>query len=315
MTVLECAIPHGRTACRLEWQHLPRPVRGAVEARLGAPVVQARSHGGGFSPGVASTLTCADGSTHFVKAASARAQRTFAASYRQEAITTAWLPAGVAPQLRWMLEVDEWVVLGYAAHAHQLPARPWTQAELDRALAGLERVAEVLTPAPPSALPALAEEVGGFASLWPEHVLRRHPDLPLGPAAAAAAARVGELAGETLVHCDVRDDNLLLTQEEVLLCDWTWAAVGPAWFDSLCLLIGAHGDGHDVEALVRRLPVFSGADPAHVTTALALVTGYYWRSADAPVPTFSPHLREAQAGLARAGWEWLSLRLAQDLGA
>ena len=50
------------------------------------------SQGGGFTPGFASVLTCADGSKHFVKAASARAQRPFADSYREEARKLLVLP-------------------------------------------------------------------------------------------------------------------------------------------------------------------------------------------------------------------------------
>ena len=41
--------------------------------------------GSGFTPGFASVLVCEDGSRHFVKAASVKAQRLFADSYREEA--------------------------------------------------------------------------------------------------------------------------------------------------------------------------------------------------------------------------------------
>ncbi len=311
VTVLECAIPHGRTARRLEWQHLPPHIRTAIEQRIGSPVVAAESQGGGFTPAFASVLTCEDGSRHFVKAASSKAQRSFAESYRQEARITGALPVDLAtPQLAWVRDADDWVALGYPHHPHRMPERPWPAGDLSRALASLEATAVRLTPAPVGwGLPTLAEEIGGFAPLWERHVLRLHPDLPSGERAAAAAARVDELVGDTVVHCDVRDDNILLTDGGALLCDWTWAAVGPAWFDSLCLLIGAHGDGHDTDALLARLSLFADADPEHVTTALALVTGWFWKAGDDPAPTFSPYVRDAQTWLARAGWHWLEQRL------
>jgi hypothetical protein len=72
------SIPHGRTAQRLEWAHLPPLVRGRIEEHCGSPVTSAASQGGGFTPGFASVLTCEDGSRHFVKAASNAAQRMFA---------------------------------------------------------------------------------------------------------------------------------------------------------------------------------------------------------------------------------------------
>src|SRR5207342_2513586 len=105
-------IPYGRTARRLEWPHLPPAVRSEIEQRCGSPVVTAESQGGGFTPGFASVLTCEDGSRHFVKAASTAAQRSFAASYREEARKLQALPDTIpAPRLLWTIDA-EWVVLG-----------------------------------------------------------------------------------------------------------------------------------------------------------------------------------------------------------
>ena len=96
-------VPVGRTARRLEWQFLPPHVRSLIEERCGSPVVDADSQGAGFTPGFASVLTCEDGSRHFVKAASAKAQRMFAESYREEARKLGALPDDVpAPRLLWV---------------------------------------------------------------------------------------------------------------------------------------------------------------------------------------------------------------------
>ena len=104
--------PPGRTARRLEWSFLPPNLRTFIERRCGSPVVEAVSQGGGFTPGFASVLTCEDGSRHFVKAASVKAQRHFADSYREEARKLIHVPDTVAaPRLLWSLD-DDWVVLG-----------------------------------------------------------------------------------------------------------------------------------------------------------------------------------------------------------
>ena len=95
MTAIPTTIPHGRTAQRLTWPHLPPGVRAYIERRCGSPVVDAASQGGGFTPGFASVLTCADGSRHFVKAASTKAQKVFAGSYREEARKLQALPPDV----------------------------------------------------------------------------------------------------------------------------------------------------------------------------------------------------------------------------
>src|SRR4249919_1164021 len=130
-------IPYGRTARRLEWPHLPPAVRSEIEQRCGSPVVTAESQGGGFTPGFASVLTCADGTRHFVKAASVVAQATFADSYRQEARKLAALPSSVpAPRLLWSHD-DDWVVLGLEHVAGRLPQRPWRTSELEHCLAAV----------------------------------------------------------------------------------------------------------------------------------------------------------------------------------
>ena len=88
--------PHGKTARRLEWAFLPPHLRAWIERKCGSPVVEAISQTTGFTPGFASVLVCEDGSRHFVKAASVKAQRMFADSYREEARKLAALPASRA---------------------------------------------------------------------------------------------------------------------------------------------------------------------------------------------------------------------------
>ena len=58
---------------RVDWKELPPEVRSALERRLGSPVVSATTQPKGFSPGLASRLTLADGRRAFVKAVSVAA--------------------------------------------------------------------------------------------------------------------------------------------------------------------------------------------------------------------------------------------------
>ncbi|WP_245994372.1 hypothetical protein [Nocardioides immobilis] len=165
MTVvpLPTRIPHGRTARRLEWSFLPPHIRSEVERRVGAPVTDAVSRTSGFTPGFASVLTCADGSRHFVKAASTIAQRAFADAYREEARKLQMLPDGVpAPRLRWMHDADDWVVLGFEYVDGRAPLRPWAPDELTAASAMAVEIARLLTPAPPG----IDRAVDEFAR-WP----------------------------------------------------------------------------------------------------------------------------------------------------
>ena len=302
-------LPHGRTARRLEWAHLPVPVRAAVEERCGSPVVEAVSQGGGFTPGFASVLVCADGSRHFVKAASAVAQKMFAASYREEARKLGSLPEGIpAPRLLWLLD-DDWVVLGLEHVEARAPRRPWRRDDLDRCLDALETVADLLTPVPDRLhLDPIADEFAAWPAYW-DHV-RATRDLPHADEAAALAAAYAEsVGGDTLVHTDVRDDNVLLTPDgRALFCDWNWPAVGAAWLDSLVMLIGPRGDGLDVDTVVAERRLLRDVPPEDVDRMLALMAGYFLRNADEPVPPTSPYLREAQRWQGEVVWSWLSER-------
>ncbi|MEI2819550.1 MAG: hypothetical protein V9E81_04780 [Marmoricola sp.] len=115
------SVRYNNTATRIQWNYLPPELRSAIEQRLGSEVVAAQSQDSGFTPGMASVLTCADGTKHFVKAASTKAQRMIADSYREEARKLRGLPADApAPRLKWTIDAD-WVVLGIEYVAATLP--------------------------------------------------------------------------------------------------------------------------------------------------------------------------------------------------
>jgi hypothetical protein len=306
---MRLTFPAGRTARRLEWPHLPPGVRRLVEERCGSPVVSAASQGGGFTPGFASVLTCEDGSRHFVKAASSAAQRMFAASYREEARKLRALPdSAPAPRLLWS-EDGDWVVLGLEYVEATAPARPWRADELDRCLDTLEEVADRLTPVPDGlVLDSFAEELAEWPGFWDQ--VRATRDLPHADEAAALAATFAEVVGgETLVHTDVRDDNVLLTADgRALLCDWNWPVVGADWIDSLITLVGPRGDGLDVEEVIAGRRLLRDVPPDHVDRVLAVVCGYFLKSADEPVPPTSPYIRDAQRWQGEVVWDWLCER-------
>jgi len=308
-------IPHGRTAQRLEWPHLPPHVRDLVEQRCGSPVVEAESQGAGFTPGFASVLTCADGSRHFVKAASTKAQRMFAEAYREEARKLAALPDGApAPLLLWQHDADDWVVLGIEHVTARHPVRPWRPEDLAACLAMTAGMAATLTPTPEGLAAAdFATEFADWPAFW-EQLRAAPPSLPGFDAhvdeAAGLAGRYAEVtAGDTLVHTDIRDDNLLLADDgRVLLCDWNWPVVGAPWLDSLLLLIGPRGDGLDVEAALAASPVTRDVPAEAVDIVLALVTAYFLVSAAQPVPSTSPYIRDAQRWQGEVCWQWLAER-------
>ncbi len=303
-------VPSGKTARRLEWQFLPPHVRAFIEERCGSKVVVADSQGAGFTPGFASVLTCVDGSRHFVKAASVKAQRLFADSYREEARKLVALPEAVpAPRLLWSRD-DDWVVLGLEYVDGRNPKRPWRPADLDRCLDAIEDVVSTLTPPPAQLdLDSFADEFREVVGYW-DHIRATQPGLPhLEEAAALAAGFEDVTRGNTLVHTDLRDDNFIIDRAgKVWMCDWNWPVVGAAWIDSLFVLVGPRGDGLDVEAAIARRPLLGDVPAEHIDRVLALLVGFFYRQRDEPVPPSSPHLRDHQSWQGDVCWAWLCER-------
>jgi hypothetical protein len=156
-------------------------------------------------------------------------------------------------------------------------------------------------------------EFTGWPAYW-ERLRDAPPALPhlrdrLDEAAGLAARYREVTVGSTLVHTDIRDDNLMLADDgRVLLCDWNWPVVGADWLDTLFLLIGPRGDGLDVEAVLASSPLTRDLDPEAVDMVLALITGYFLVSAQQPVPPASPFIRDAQRWQGEVCWGWLAER-------
>jgi len=111
------------------------------------------------------------------------------------------------------------------------------------------------------------------------------------------------------VHADLRDDNILLARDgRVLFCDWNWPFRGAAWLDLVFFLIQPWGDGHDTETIVRDSALLHGVPDEQIDIVLALLSGYFLKQRDLPVPSTSPWLREHQSFMGEAAWQWLCHR-------
>jgi aminoglycoside phosphotransferase (APT) family kinase protein len=281
-----------------------------IEARLGSKVVMTESRTGGFTPGFASLVVTAAGTTHFVKAASLVAQRGIAEAYRAEGRALRTLPPGVpAPRLQWIHDSDDWVVLCIEAVDGDQTPRPWSEADVQVASDMLVSLASALTPAPGLGVTDFATAYADWPACW-DHVRTSQPSLPHLDEAAELASRFAEVtAGDTLVHGEVRDDNLLFIDDDtVVLCDWKWPARGAAWIDSLLLLIGPRHDGFDVNLHIASHPLLASVPGESIDIVLALFAGYYFRAAEQPSPASSKYLQTAAIEHRDALWNWLSER-------
>jgi hypothetical protein len=300
------------TGQRIGWLDLPAHVRAEVERILGGPVVAAESQAGGFSPGTADRVRTAGGARGFVKAVGAGINTRSVEMARAEAHITAALPERApAPRLLGSFDDGEWVVLVLQDIEGRHPRTPWVEAEIDAALAALRKLAETLTPAPVPDAPRVPDLLAYEFSGWARVAADPPPDLDpwaaahLGELRAAAdrgLAAVG--AGDTLTHCDIRADNLLVRPDgEIIFVDWPWAAVGPDWLDTVALALNVIVHGGDAGRLL------ADVDPAHATDVITAYTGYFQHQGRLPPPPGIPTVRAFQRAQGDALLPWVRDRL------
>jgi aminoglycoside phosphotransferase (APT) family kinase protein len=297
---------------RIGWTDLPDDVRSAVAAILGAPVVEATSQVGGFSPGTADRVRTADGRRAFVKAVSAAQNPDSPGMHRREARITAALPTHApAPRLLGVHDDGDWVALVLEDVEGRHPVTPWRPDEASRVLATLERMARALTPAPvaaPTAAESLAQDFLGWRNIAtdPPSDLDAWAAARLDAILAWADRGLAALAGDTLVHLDVRADNLLLSADgRVTLVDWPWACLGPAWLDRLLLLVNLRLYGGDPHDLLRRCAADTGAELDDLVAVLVGLAGFFLDAARRPPPPGIETVRAFQRAQGDAVLAWL----------
>ena len=210
---------------------------------------------------------------------------------------------------------DGWRFLVLEVLEGHLPGMPWTGPDADAAHEACLALAEAGTPAPADLVS------GSFGPLFAgdgrvQATAAALADGSFVPAPglstvllehAAEVARLTRLApevlqGASLVHSDLRPDNLLVDRSgRAHLLDWNWLCTGPAWVDLVGLMPLMALDGLDAGALMARSPLTRDADPEHVDAFLAAVTVYMSGNLDAPPPPgCTPALRHHQHHMARA---------------
>ncbi|HWC78896.1 MAG TPA: aminoglycoside phosphotransferase family protein [Pseudonocardiaceae bacterium] len=303
---------------RVRWADVPGEFRAEIGRALGAEVVAAADQTGGFSPGVAARLVLADGRRAFVKAAAAARNPDSVALLRREASVLRALPSSVpGPRVLGTVVGPEWMALLQREIPGRPPALPWPRAELDRVLSALADLATALTPAPLS-LPSLAETHATAFTGWRTVAAGEQSGDGLPEWARARVDSLAELEsrwemaaeGDTLLHADLRADNLLLTEDAVVPVDWAHACTGVAWIELLGMLpsVVMQG-GPDPGEIWAAHPVARGVDPARVTAVLAAFAGFFLVDSLRPAPPNLPRLRAFQRAQGEAALAWLRSRL------
>jgi aminoglycoside phosphotransferase (APT) family kinase protein len=308
----------GVTTTRLAWDALPAWLRRSIERRLGAGVERADTQPRGFSPALASRLRLDHGGRFFVKAIAPDAESGAPGGqdlYRREARIAARLPDGApAPRLVASWEEGGWVVLVFEDVDGRHPALPWDLAELAAVLDAMSMLTDRLTPSPVDVPPAgvpggrngwvqLAEDPSRLDRLagldpWVRSNLDR--------LATTSSASPETFSGSTLLHMDIRADNILLTRSGVVFVDWPHARIGGPWVDLVFFLPSvAMQGGPDPDSLFWPHPSARRVDPAAVIAVLAGLTGFFIHGATEDPPPGLPTLRQFQLAQGIEALRWL----------
>ena len=283
--------------------------------------MEATTQAGGFSPGLAARLRLADGRRVFIKAVSGRINPHSPGMHRREAHIAAALPASI-PTPRFLDSYDDgdWIALIFEDIDGTTPRMPWRRAELERVLEAVTELTALLTPAPIAA-ERVSDRMGDVFTGW--HRLAADAEAGqddlrgvapwvgrhLSELAALEMEAAGAAEGTTLLHTDIRADNVLLTPTKVFFVDWVWASRGAAWIDLLFMLpsVAMQGgpkpwDIFDTHPLARGIP------DEHATALVAAITGFFvWQSRQ-PSPPGLPTIRAFQRDQGLPALEWLKRR-------
>lgn len=243
-----------------------------------------------------------DGRSVFVKRA---ALGPMARWLRREHLVYQQLRGPWAPELHGWHDDGERPVLVLEDLSGCAWAPPWTAERVDAVRAVL---AEVAAHPVPDGLPSACDTACAEVN-WPEVARDPEPLLSLGMCSSAwleralpvllEAASVQHLAGSSLLHLDVRSDNLLFRDAAAVLVDWNLAAVGNPEFDLAFWLPSLRMEG--------------GPEPESVIAihpgVVALVAGFFASRAGLPGIRVAPVVRDLQRRQLEVALPWAARSL------
>jgi len=302
----------------LPWAQVPAAVKSwAADVVAGGDApVSARDLPGGFSPGATSILEW-PGRSIFVKAVGPELNPESPSMHRREAVVSAALPRSPRfPRLLQVFDDGEWVALAFDPVDGRPPHHPWDLAELGRVADALSTMHAELTPSPAPGLDPLSVHAVRLFGGWSTLATLGAPPA-LDPWAAAHLDQLAELEsgwpeaceGDTLVHGDVRADNVLVSADRVVFVDWPFGSTGNPAFDVIgwAPSVALEG-GPSPEELLALCETSRRADPDAVTVLLTAICGFFVsRSLEAPPPGL-PTLRAFQAAQGAVALDWLRRR-------
>jgi len=304
---------------RAAWWSVPVSVRHAVDEQLGSPIVDAINVAGGFSPGPAAVCTLANGTTVFVKACGSELNSFTPTMHRQEAAILGQMPDDFpVPKLLGVIDDGDWIALLIEAVHGAMPTAPLRADEVTAVLDVVELLATLGTPTPITGLAPVGASDRDHAAVhsWPrldgdgvvdqvDDWTRRHLD----DLCDLEADWTDAIAGDTLLHGDLRTDNVVIDRGTTYVVDWPAAGVGAPWVDLVGLLPALHLDGGPAPGDVfTDRPLGRAGDPDAVDAYLCALAGYFTRQSLRPPPPGIEAVRGFQAAQGDVCRAWLADR-------
>jgi hypothetical protein len=308
---------------------VPLAVRQRAADVLGAPIARAVRAWGGYAPSATFRLRLADGRLAFFKGVYADSNDHMRSALVTEERVYRGLGETIAPWSPSFLgafRVDDWHVL-LLEDLGPRSAPPWTDGRLRAVAHGLADLhLHHLGRELPDWLPR--DKHTQFAAAWDkllaEDGVNRLVEIA-GPAALeveswfaaclpvlrASSRRLATAPPpSTLIHFDVRSDNLRIVGGRLRLFDWNWASVGPAEIDlaAFAQSVAVEG-GPDPERVVS---LYSEVLPLRedvLTDSAAAIAAYFLNRFCRPDVPFLPRMRTFQRQQAGVTLPWASRRL------
>ena len=287
---------------------LPDSLRQKIEDVLGERIVRAEPIGGGYTPARRLRLSLRNGGSVFAKAATNENTAVWLRTESQVYDALAGAPF-LAERLAWHDDgAEPFLILEDLSDAHWPP--PWTNTHIESIRAALSDVAASRSRIP-FPLTRIEDDQGNFAS-WHRVANEPEPFLSLGLCSAAwlhaalptliAAESAAPLAGDDLLHLDIRSDNICFRAGTgaAVLVDWNWVCVGNRDLDIAGWLSSLHSEGGpSPETILPDAGEFA-----------ALLSGYWAFRAGTPPPPGAPRVRDVQKRQLLFALPWAARALA-----
>jgi Phosphotransferase enzyme family len=196
------------------------------------------------------------------------------------------------------------IVLEDLSHAHWPP--PWEPGHVDAVLTCLAQVASTT---PPPDLPSVADSQFDLQG-WIEIEDDPEPFLALRLCSRSwlesslpilrFATEIAPLDGVSLLHFDVRSDNICVRDGRAVLIDWNFACLGNPMADVAAWLPSLHAEGG---------PAPDEILPDGAAELAALLAGYFAAHAARPEILEAPHVRNLQLRQAATALPWAARAL------